>query len=57
MEGLLMKYFVLSPTKDNEYGDASCKAVLKYADEIESTNEKLAVELRVWIHSIQHGST
>jgi len=56
MEGLQMKYFVLSPTKQSEYGSASCKALLAYAEEIEIVNEELAKDLRMWVYNIQHGS-
>jgi len=56
MEGIVMKYFVLNPTKKDAYGAASCKAMLVYADAIESTNEALAIDIRVWVHKIQHGT-
>lgn len=56
MEGLQMKYFVLNPVKQDEYGAASCKAMLAYAEAIEQTNESLAIDIRVWVHKIQHGT-
>ena len=46
--GLIMKYFVLKPrSKDNDdmYAFASREA---YADAIESTNPRLAQDLRDW---------
>ena len=46
-----MKYFVLKPrSKDNDdmYAFASREAMKAYADAIESTNPRLAQDLRDW---------
>lgn len=50
--GLVTKYFVLNPTKTNEYGEASRVALSAYADEIESFNKNLALGIRVWVESL-----
>jgi len=50
MEGLQMKYFVLSPNKDDAYGQASREALLSYASAIEGTNPTLTSDLRRWVH-------
>lgn len=49
-EGLFMKYFVLSPTKDNIFGQASRKAMSTYADVIQSTHPKFAEGIRNWVY-------
>ena len=49
MDGLIMKYFVLKPSGDNEYAMASRRAIKMYAKTIEKTNGKLATELRDWM--------
>ena len=51
-EGLVMKYFTLTPHKDDPYGHASRKALLAYADAIYGCNEQLATDLRSWVDSI-----
>jgi len=52
MPGLEMKYFVLNPTKDNEYGTASRKAIRVYAEHIGRFNKKLADDLADWLNRI-----
>jgi hypothetical protein len=54
MEGLKLKYFVLSPTKDDPYGEASRSTMLVYADEIKSFNMELANDLRSWVSACWH---
>ena len=51
-DGLKMKYFVLNPNKQSEYGEASRRAIYQYADHIEETNPDLAHELRIWMGQI-----
>lgn len=46
--GLFLKYFVLNPTKDGPYGQASRKALLAYAEAIDQENPVLAHELVSW---------
>ncbi len=53
MAGLQLKYFVLTPTKDNEYGEASRQAIKTYAKEILNTNLELSEDLYNWIDEIQ----
>lgn len=53
MNGLLMKYFVLNPSKKDEYGRASRNAMLMYALTIKDTNKELATDLRQWVKSIE----
>ena len=50
MEGLQMKYFVVSPNKDDAYGQASREALLAYASAIEAENPHLCSDLRRWVH-------
>ena len=50
--GLKMKYFVLSPTKMDAYGEASRAAIITYANAIYATNETLARDLLCWVGSI-----
>lgn len=52
-EGLVMKYFVLNPNKDDYYGEASRQAILTYAGVINHTNPVLARELRAWVEEIR----
>jgi hypothetical protein len=47
--GLLVKYFVLNPTKNTPYGAASREALLTYAMKIELENPYLADDLRRWV--------
>lgn len=47
-QGLYMKYFVLNPTKNDVYGDASRYALEAYAYAIQGHNSQLAEELREW---------
>ena len=47
--GLVMKYFVLNPTKDSLYGTASQRALLAYADTIVLENSPLAGDIRRWV--------
>ena len=48
---LELKYFVLNPGKNNEYGEASCKALEAYAKAIHSYDPELAKDLRHWATS------
>lgn len=48
--GLQLKYFVLTPHKDNAYGEASRQAMVAYACAIEAENDQLAWELRGWAY-------
>ncbi len=52
MNGLLMKYFVLNPSKKDAYGKASLKAMKAYAMAIFEENEELARDLVKWVESI-----
>jgi len=44
--------FVLSPEKDDAYGDASRTAMLAYANAIQPTNPQLADDLRMRVTEI-----
>ena len=48
MNGLIMKYFVLTPTKDDAYGHASRQAMRTYAKEIYTENPILSDDLFQW---------
>lgn len=48
MNGLKMKYFVLNPTKDDNYGHASREALRAYAKAIDGENHELAEDLWKW---------
>ena len=50
--GLFMKYFVLSPLKDNPYGKASRDAILEYAIRIQGHDPQLSHELNEWLYNI-----
>lgn len=52
-KGLLFKYFVLSPTKNDAHGVASREAVERYAESIEVTDPLLAQELTAWLDEIE----
>ncbi len=54
-EGLVMKYFVLNPNKDDEYGEASRWAIRAYMRSIAPTNPLLAEDLRQWLEGIEIG--
>lgn len=54
-KGLLLKHFVLSPAKDDAYGEASRKAARAYAEAIEPTAPVLAAELLAWMQMIEEG--
>lgn len=47
--GLCLKYFVLNPTKNTPYGEASRKALVAYAEAIDRENPQLAFELQSWV--------
>ena len=50
MDGLKMKYFILSPSsKDKKHAEASRKAMLAYANEIAAENPRLAKEIGEWV--------
>jgi hypothetical protein len=51
--GLMMKYFVLNPNKQDIYGEASRKAMMKYAAVIADKNKEFAEEIRNWVIKIQ----
>ena len=55
-QGLLMKYFVLTPLKQSPYGEASRRACYAYADAIDQENPQLANELREWMRSLVPGN-
>ena len=48
MKGLHMKYFILKPSGDDVYAFASRRALLAYAETIETENPELAESLREW---------
>ena len=52
--GLVIKYFVLNPTKRGEYGKASRYAIREYAQIIRTVNQKLSEDLLKWITDIEH---
>jgi len=52
-DGLMMKYFVLQPHKNNAYGNASRSAIKQYADEIAFDNPELAKDLHSWVNDIE----
>jgi len=45
--------FVLSPDKNDDYGNASRRALEAYAIQIEARNPKLADDLRQWVEMIE----
>jgi len=47
--GMKMKYFVLKPEGDNDYAEASRKAMMAYANSIKIENPVLADDLRNWV--------
>ncbi len=51
-KGLKMKYFVLNPNKDDDYGYASRKAIKRYAEIILDTNPDLSMDLLEWLKDI-----
>jgi hypothetical protein len=53
MDGLKMRYFVLSPTKDDAFGEASRDAMRAYANRIRFENPVLAKDLLNWAYEIQ----
>lgn len=57
MKGLQLKYFVLNPEKSTAYGYASRKAMLTYAEAIESVNYELAEDLREWVNAASERTT
>ena len=52
--GLQMKYFVLNPTKQDSYGEASREALLAYANAIKDTNPALSLDLDLWLYNIKN---
>ena len=53
MAGLMMKYFVLNPNKEDDYGIASREAIRTYASEIKHENSELADNLLTWLHKLE----
>ena len=53
MTGLMMKYFVLNPTKADAYGDASREALVAYRDAVMDLNPTLARDLTRWLRQIE----
>ena len=53
MVRLVMKYFVLNPSKQDDYGRASRKAMLAYAEEICKENSELSNDLIEWIKKLE----
>jgi len=47
-KGLCLKYFILNPTKDDPYGEASRKALKAYANAIRDENPDLFYDLFNW---------
>lgn len=47
-----MKYFVLNPTKEDEYGKASRRALAAYAKSIAEDNPELASDLYKWLQEL-----
>lgn len=58
---LELKYFVLTPTKDNAFGEASRKAIKTFADAIQAYDENtymdFAYELRQWMTTCEGNIT
>ena len=52
-KGLAMKYFVLGPTKNDQYGKASRRAMAVYADTIRSENHALAADIDLWLEQVR----
>ena len=52
-DGIFMKYFVLNPWKEDEYGAASRAAIKEFARIIENENPKLCFDLKNWVIDIQ----
>lgn len=50
---LKLKYFVLSPTKDDPYGEASRRALKEYRDKIWSHDPELAADIAAWLIEIR----
>ncbi len=50
--GLVMKYFVLNPTKSGPYGFASRVALRAYAAGIQPDNQTLAYDIEEWLDTI-----
>ena len=50
--GLQLKYFVLSPTKQDAYGIASRKAMAAYAKAIHKENPELTEDLFAWLKTL-----
>ena len=53
VKGLIMKYFVLNPTKKDWHGKASRLAIKTYAEEIRHKNPVFAHDLDEWIKQIE----
>lgn len=57
MDGLQLRYFVLSPTsKDVAHAHASRAAMLHFADVIESSNPKWAADVRKWVKDAEEAT-
>ena len=54
MAGLQLKYFVLNPTKNDAFGEASRAAMDTFAATIRSTNPQLAADISSWVGSIEN---
>ncbi len=50
--GLMLKYFVLNPNKQDAYGRASRIALRAYADEIETVNEQFRDDIYNWLDAL-----
>lgn len=53
MKGLQMKYFVLNPLKNDEFGKASREAIKTYAVFIAENNTEFAGELLLWMEELE----
>ena len=52
---LELKYFVLKPRGESPFAQASRLAIKAYAESIQSTDEKLAGDLMVWVRNCWRG--
>ena len=54
--GLQLKYFVLSPSKKDIYGEASRQAITIYSNCIKEQNPELSADLRQWVLQLEKDS-
>lgn len=53
MSGLELRYFVLSPNKEDIYGHASREAMRAYAEIIRYENPRFSEDLDNWVYRIE----